>query len=995
MSPGLKQFARKGEDQSPGHRDNLAALYRTSAVISRRIDFHPARLPDAHSQIPQGLVILNEIPVLKADSEIPDETGVMNTGGHVAREEHTGGIKPLFPSHTLSMEWPTPRRVCLTYTPPLAVHALNGWHKRQCRSVGAFCALCELESHISAALSSPGKALAPRKFAQNLRSISRSFKLGHQEDSHEYLRQLMDCLHRASLPSQKLPEAQKLTSFVHSIYGGRLRSQVKCHACGYCSNTYDPALDLSLEIHQVPSVARALGRFTQVEVLSGSNRYKCSRCQKAVRADKRFTVDSAPRVLTLHLKRFNHLGRKVDKGVEFRLELDLRPYMSEAGEEHGAVMYELFAVLVHAGRSCHSGHYYCFVRSGAGLWHAMDDTSVRHVSTRTVLQQQAYMLFYLRKGGHGAAHGSAAHPGEAVGAAAPAKGEDRPHAATGAGPAAGTPAGAAANGGRHEPGAKHVSAGTPTAKGSASHPQGPEATAQGKKRKSSDGGAPAGGAPKANAAALVPAERRRDVPAAPSDLAQDATWRKPAAAGVPREDGQGAPAPPQGQERKRRLRDISDVGQVVCRPHVKDSAGEGGGEASRHDGEARRAGTSAEKGRGPAAHKPREKEGSAPPDGALDNRSSLADKPHKGSTRAERSGTVPREEGRDAEGGAEEDKAGVSRGNGRRPADGAAAAPGAGHHAASPKKQRAGRRVSTWLRLFPTRLRWEFLFKELRARHQRGWLGGTPATAAAGAGHGATEPSGEGEGAEGEPRLGDGPPVAPAPPLASAGASGEAATGKERRRKRRKAERAHESAPTGHHKERAGNEAAQHGPAAPGDTAAVVRRNAGDAELRAAATPSRMEPGGKQAELGGGSNAPWHQHNGAADAAGSQQGPPKKLHAFDLSALNKVEQWDGVEGVAEAARTMKKLTWEPSRKQDDWDMEYDRGRTKKVRRKREDADEEGELSAGRKKGNVFQDELDARQGQRGRHAAPRGARGSHKANRSWQDRAARGGRDSD
>lgn len=41
--------------------------------------------------------------------------------------------------------------------------------------------------------------------------------------------------------------------------------QVKCSECGYESNTYDPCIDLSLEITRAPSVRRALERFTAGE----------------------------------------------------------------------------------------------------------------------------------------------------------------------------------------------------------------------------------------------------------------------------------------------------------------------------------------------------------------------------------------------------------------------------------------------------------------------------------------------------------------------------------------------------------------------------------------------------------------------------------------------------------------------------------------------------------------------------------------------------------
>ena len=39
-------------------------------------------------------------------------------------------------------------------------------------------------------------------------------------------------------------------------------------------------------------------------------------------------------------------------------------------------VYALYAVLVHAGHSAHSGHYYAYVKSPTGVWHNMNDSMV-------------------------------------------------------------------------------------------------------------------------------------------------------------------------------------------------------------------------------------------------------------------------------------------------------------------------------------------------------------------------------------------------------------------------------------------------------------------------------------------------------------------------------------------------------------------------------------------------------------------------------------------
>ena len=68
----------------------------------------------------------------------------------------------------------------------------------------------------------------------------------------------------------------KETTIVHRIFGGYTQSQVKCQ-CGYESNTFEPFLDLSVEITQANSVEKALAQFCAPEHLTGDNKYMCAR----------------------------------------------------------------------------------------------------------------------------------------------------------------------------------------------------------------------------------------------------------------------------------------------------------------------------------------------------------------------------------------------------------------------------------------------------------------------------------------------------------------------------------------------------------------------------------------------------------------------------------------------------------------------------------------------------------------------------------------------
>ncbi|XP_029862616.1 LOW QUALITY PROTEIN: ubiquitin carboxyl-terminal hydrolase 42-like [Aquila chrysaetos chrysaetos] len=284
---------------------------------------------------------------------------------------------------------------CLTYTPPLANYLLSREHSRSCRQQG-FCVMCRMENHVNTVLRSSGRVIYPSAVISVLTLIGEHFQLGMQEDAHEFLRYAIDAMQRACLSG--------------------------ISDCKVASDSYEAFLDIPLDIKAVSSVTAALTDFVKPSSWTrrggGGDVKGClaflgqarasmkvafqhlalclvSRCNKKVAASKRFTIHRAPKVLTVCLKRFEDFtGGKIDKVVKYSNCLDLRPYMSQTDGE--PLFYSLYAVLVHSGNSCDSGHYFCYTKASNGLWYEMDDSSVDRCDISTVLQQQAYLLFYVR-----------------------------------------------------------------------------------------------------------------------------------------------------------------------------------------------------------------------------------------------------------------------------------------------------------------------------------------------------------------------------------------------------------------------------------------------------------------------------------------------------------------------------------------------------------------------------------------------------------------------
>ncbi|XP_059684129.1 ubiquitin carboxyl-terminal hydrolase 36 [Gavia stellata] len=256
--------------------------------------------------------------------------------------------------------------------------------------------MCIMQNHVIQAFANSGNAIKPVSFIRDLKKIAQHIRFGRQEDAHEFLRYTIDAMQKACLNAcTKLDRQTQATTLIHQIFGGYLRSRVKCFVCKSVSDTYDPYLDLAVEIRQAANIVRALELFVKPDMLGGDNAYMCAKCKKKVSASKRFTIHRASNVLTLSVKRFADFGGgKITKDVGYPEFLNIRPYMSQNNGD--PVMYELYAVLVHSGYSCHAGHYYCYVKVSNGQWYQMNDDVVRLSNIKVVLNQQAYLLFYLR-----------------------------------------------------------------------------------------------------------------------------------------------------------------------------------------------------------------------------------------------------------------------------------------------------------------------------------------------------------------------------------------------------------------------------------------------------------------------------------------------------------------------------------------------------------------------------------------------------------------------
>ncbi|KAL2348949.1 hypothetical protein Fmac_002949 [Flemingia macrophylla] len=289
---------------------------------------------------------------------------------------------------------------CFTHTVPLVQGLRTCAHSSPCDGyMDGFCVICALRDQVESSLVASGRTLSPLKFVDNLNYFSSAFGRYQQEDAHEFMQCALDKLERCFLDLRKNNLNFEGDNLVEKVFGGRLISKLQCCSCGHTSDTYEPMIDMSLEIENVDCLPSALKSFTKVENIDANIR--CDSCKEEVSMEKQLMLDQTPSVAAFHLKRFKTDGvfvEKIDKHIDFPLELDLQPYTISNENNDVPLKYNLYAIVVHIGFSSTSGHYFCFVRSSPNTWHKMDDSMVTEVSGESVLSQEAYILFYAREG---------------------------------------------------------------------------------------------------------------------------------------------------------------------------------------------------------------------------------------------------------------------------------------------------------------------------------------------------------------------------------------------------------------------------------------------------------------------------------------------------------------------------------------------------------------------------------------------------------------------
>nr|XP_023023575.1 ubiquitin carboxyl-terminal hydrolase 36 [Leptinotarsa decemlineata] len=283
------------------------------------------------------------------------------------------------------------------------VPALANWlmsdkeHLAQCQDSGGLCIICAMRKTLIDAQQRSSNTIRPVLIYNRLRLVCRNMIPGRQEDAHEFLRHLVEAMEKAYLSrfkdSSQFDSKIKETTPLNQILGGYLRSAVRCLKCGHVSTTFQHFQDLLLDIRKAHTLDEALELYFAREKLDDET-YHCESCQKKVQATKQFSLERAPMVLCIQLKRFSISNNKIAKPIMFRERLDLTRYSRQ--RPNVPLIYRLVSIVTHMGPTVSCGHYTAVAQAPSGNFYQFDDSMVSIISITIPSSNELFSIYTIQ-----------------------------------------------------------------------------------------------------------------------------------------------------------------------------------------------------------------------------------------------------------------------------------------------------------------------------------------------------------------------------------------------------------------------------------------------------------------------------------------------------------------------------------------------------------------------------------------------------------------------
>ena len=278
--------------------------------------------------------------------------------------------------------------------------------------------LVEQWVHLSKGLWYKNAVITPTSFHRIFQIIAMSKGypelLGYgQNDSQEFLQFFLETLHnglckevlmningevKCQLDKMELEATKSWIKYFKNDYSpiidmfyGQLYSKITNNSNNNIIENYEPFSNLALEIPEGDNITlnSCLDKFCMSEKLD--EHYGDSDKEY----HKTLSLWKTPKYLVIFFKRFNNIGRKIDKVVNFPIDnFCLGKYV--LGYDQDDSKYDLYAISNHVGNTM-GGHYYAYIKNTDENWYKYNDKYVSMLNKDSLVTPNAYCLFYKKK----------------------------------------------------------------------------------------------------------------------------------------------------------------------------------------------------------------------------------------------------------------------------------------------------------------------------------------------------------------------------------------------------------------------------------------------------------------------------------------------------------------------------------------------------------------------------------------------------------------------
>ncbi|CAF0844834.1 unnamed protein product [Didymodactylos carnosus] len=264
-------------------------------------------------------------------------------------------------------------------------------------------------------------SLRPIPFKIVVGKIQQAYWDTKQQDAHEFLVFLLDCLHEDLNRIQTRPKMNEIKtedyhdndtlladvtwrafkshndSIIVDQYHGLFRSTAVCSICKRSSKRFDPFICLSLPIppRNVSTIEECLSKFEEPELLTGNSRWNCPNCKVQRDARKQIKIWKLPKQLIVQFKRFRLTSDNRWVKNESLIRHPINDFDLTQWTLTSSPKYSLYAVVNHLG-SMNAGHYTSYCRDfRTNDWYLCNDDRITQINpTELSKNQNAYLLFY-------------------------------------------------------------------------------------------------------------------------------------------------------------------------------------------------------------------------------------------------------------------------------------------------------------------------------------------------------------------------------------------------------------------------------------------------------------------------------------------------------------------------------------------------------------------------------------------------------------------------